>query len=46
LKEDANMFGEPVFDINTKYFEAHGGYEYAKRFYKDAFHYTEEKNRN
>ena len=31
LKPDAKVFDEFVFDINTEYFETHGGYEYAKK---------------
>lgn len=26
-----------VFDVNTEYFERHGGYEYAKKFYAEAY---------
>ena len=37
LKADAKEFDELVFDINTAYFENHGGYEYAKRFYEEAY---------
>ena len=33
LKPDAYVFDEMVFDVNTDYFESHGGYEYAKQFY-------------
>ena len=36
LKPDAYVFDELVFDVNTDYFETHGGYEYAKRFYREA----------
>lgn len=34
LKPDAYIFDELVFDVNTDYFETHGGYEYAKQFYR------------
>lgn len=37
LKEDAKVFDEMVFDVNSDYFERSGGYEYAKRFYEEAF---------
>ena len=37
LKEDANLYGELVFDVNSAYFYNHGGYEFAKRFYADAY---------
>jgi hypothetical protein len=43
LKPDAKVFGELVFDVNTMYFENHGGYEFAKRFYEEAFHFAEKK---
>jgi hypothetical protein len=37
LKADAKIFSELVFDVNTDYFEQHGGYEYAKKFYEEAY---------
>jgi hypothetical protein len=37
LKSDARIFSELVFDVNTDYFEQHGGYEYAKKFYEEAY---------
>lgn len=37
LKKDAVHFGELVFDVNSAYFHNHGGYEYAKQFYADAY---------
>jgi hypothetical protein len=37
LKPDAKVFDELVFDVNTDYFEQHGGYEYAKKFYAEAY---------
>jgi hypothetical protein len=43
LKPDAKVFGELVFDVNTMYFKNHGGYEFAKQFYKEAYHYAEKK---
>jgi chemotaxis protein histidine kinase CheA len=43
LKPDAKVFGELVFDVNTMYFENHGGYEFAKQFYEEAFRYAEKK---
>ena len=30
LKEDANLYGELIFDVNSAYFYIHGGYEFAK----------------
>ena len=30
LKEDAFLYGELVFDVNTAYFHNHGGYDFAK----------------
>lgn len=37
LKEDAAHFGELIFDVNSAYFHNHGGYEFAKQFYEDAY---------
>ncbi|MBO5322389.1 MAG: plasmid recombination protein [Clostridia bacterium] len=37
LKEDAIKYGELVFDVNSAYFYNHGGYEFAKQFYADAY---------
>lgn len=41
LKADANVFDEMIMDVNTDYFEQKGGYEYACRFYEEAFHFAE-----
>ena len=37
LKEDANLYGELIFDVNSAYFHNHGGYEFARQFYADAY---------
>ena len=37
LKDDANLYGELVFDVNSAYFDNHGGYDFAKQFYTDAY---------
>ena len=37
LKADADKFGELVFDVNSAYFYNHGGYDFAKQFYEDAY---------
>lgn len=37
LKPDAKVMDEMVFDVNTAYFERHGGYEYAKHFFAEAY---------
>lgn len=37
LKQDAVHYGELVFDVNSAYFHNHGGYEYAKAFYAEAY---------
>ena len=42
LKPDAKVFDELILDVNSGYFEAHGGYEYAVRFYETAFHFAEQ----
>lgn len=36
-KPDSTKFCELVFDVNSAYFFNHGGYEYAKQFYADAY---------
>lgn len=43
LKPDAAVFNEMIVGVNTNYFEQHGGYEYAKRFYGEACHFAEKK---
>ena len=43
LRQDATLFDEIVIDVNTMYFERNGGYEYAKSFYEEAYHFLEEK---
>lgn len=43
LKKDAKVFDEIIFDVNTEYFEEHGGYEYACRFYEEAYHFAEKE---
>jgi hypothetical protein len=37
LKADAVKYGEMVFDVNSAYFYNHGGYEFAKQFYAEAY---------
>ena len=37
LKDDAKIYGELIFDVNSAYFYNHGGYEFAKQFYGDAY---------
>ena len=37
LKDDANLYGELIFDVNSAYFDNHGGYDFAKQFYPDAY---------
>ena len=43
LRKDATLFNEIVIDVNTMYFERNGGYEYAKQFYEETYHFIEEK---
>ena len=38
LKPDATHYCELVFAVNSAYFDNHGGYEFAKQFYEDAYH--------
>ena len=42
LKPDAYVFDELVFDVNTDYFETHGGYEHAKKFYAEVYELAKE----
>ena len=37
LKADAVKYGELIFDVNSAYFYNHGGYDFAKQFYADAY---------
>ncbi len=37
LKDDAHLYGELIFDVNSAYFDNHGGYDFAKQFYTDAY---------
>ena len=41
LRKDAKVFDELIFDINSEYFEEHGGYDFAKTFYEEAFRFAE-----
>ena len=43
LRQDATLFDEIIIDVNTMYFERNGGYEYAKKFYEEAYHFLEKK---
>ena len=43
LKKDAKVFDEVIFDVNTAYFEQHGGYAFAKSFYGEAFRFAEKE---
>ena len=43
LKKDAKVFDEVIFDVNTAYFEQHGGYEFARSFYEEAFRFAEKE---
>ena len=36
-KPDATHYCELIFDVNSAYFDNHGGYEFAKQFYADAY---------
>ena len=37
LKQDAKVYGELVFDVNSAYFYNNGGYEFAKKYYEEAY---------
>ena len=42
LKPDAQVFDEMILDVNTEYFEQNGGYEYACRFYEEAYRFAKQ----
>lgn len=37
LGKDPKIVDEMVFDVNTDYFDRHGGYEYAREFFAEAY---------
>ena len=37
LRPDAKVFGELVFDVNTRYFDSHGGYDFARDFFAETY---------
>ena len=37
LRPDAKVFGELVFDVNTRYFDRNGGYDYARDFFAETY---------
>lgn len=42
LKDGAKIYDELILDVNTDYFEQHGGYDFAKRFYREAYRFAAE----
>lgn len=40
LKSNAKVYDELIFDVNSEYFEEHGGYEFAKEFYEKAYNFA------
>ena len=40
LNEDAKIYDEMILDVNSDYFEKHGGYDFAKRFYEEAYRFA------
>ncbi len=40
LKKDAKIYDEMILDVNSDYFEKHGGYDFAKRFYEEAYRFA------
>ena len=40
LKADAKVYDEMILDVNTDYFEQHGGYEFSKKFYESAYRFA------
>ena len=43
LKDNAKVFDEIIFDINSDYFEQNGGYEFAKGFYEKALYFADQE---
>ncbi len=43
LKDNAKVFDELILDINSDYFEKHGGYNFAKKFFEEAYHFAEKE---
>lgn len=39
-KDGATIFNELIVDVNTRYFEKRGGYEYARSFYEEAYRFA------
>ena len=46
LKDNAKIFDELILDINSDYFEKHGGYNFAEKFYEEAYHFAEKEYGN
>ena len=40
LKENAKVYDEMILDVNTDYFERHGGYKFAREFYEEAYRFA------
>lgn len=40
LKENAKVYDEMILDVNTDYFEQHGGYQFAREFYEEAYRFA------
>ena len=40
LKADAKVYDEMILDVNTDYFEQHGGYKFATKFYESAYRFA------
>lgn len=40
LKKDAKIYDEMILDVNSDYFEKHGGYDFAKRIYEEAYRFA------
>ena len=45
IREDAFRYGELIFDVNSAYFFNHGGYDFAKQFYHDAYQLQSNRGR-
>ena len=40
LKADAKVYDEMILVVNTDYFEQHGGYDFATKFYESAYRFA------
>jgi hypothetical protein len=42
LRQNATLLDEMVLDVNTRYFDERGGYEFAKKYFEEAYRFAVE----